>query len=191
MMRLFIALPLPSRIENELAEIQIRLKAQGGNVKWVQSKNIHLTIRFLGETDEKLVEPISTEMDSIAASFAPVETVLTSLGAFPNLNRPRVIWAGLSGGIDIMSDLAKNMERAVRRLGFEPEKKRFKAHLTLGRVRDRGNLDDLMAFMRSLEVKEVPFRFEQLVLFKSTLTPKGPIYDRLHEVTLGIEHFKG
>ena len=125
----------------------------------------------------------------MATIFSPIETSLVSLGAFPNLNRPRVLWAGLSGGVDILSLLAGKIEAAVQRLSFEPEKKRFKAHLTLGRVRDSRNLDDLTALMRSFEVKETPFQFEQLVLFKSTLTPKGPIYDRLHEAPLGTPRF--
>ncbi len=188
-MRLFLALPLPQQIEKELIQIQNQLIEKRGNVKWVRLENIHLTVRFFGETNEKLVSPLREEINTIAASYQPIETSLVSLGAFPNLNRPRVIWAGLSGGVDILNLLAEKIEAAAQRLGFEPEKKRFKAHLTLGRVRNSRDLDDLTTFMNSFKVNETPFRFEQLVLFKSTLTTKGPIYDRLHEAPLGTARF--
>lgn len=184
MMRLFIACPLPPAAEQELDETIRTLKEADGVVKWVASKNIHLTVRFLGDTDERLVADISQKLDTIAGQFRFVETSINQLGAFPNLRRPRVIWAGIKSGIDTLSQIAAATELAVQDLGFAAESKGFKAHLTLGRVRDRGNPSRLIDFMSEFQLAPIPVRFDRIVLFKSTLTPSGPIYDRLHEALL-------
>ncbi len=184
MMRLFIALPLPGKVEEELGRMIFLLKQKGGSVKWVTPKNIHLTMKFLGDTEENLVDSIKEQIDAIARDFAPVETVITRLGAFPNLSRPRVIWAGLDKNIETLAEISAKVEMAVQTLGFEREERRFKAHLTLGRVRQPAGLDNLTGYMKSLDVPEMSFRLDRMVLFRSTLTPRGPVYDRLHEVML-------
>ena len=184
MMRLFIAMPLPGDIEEELGRIIFLLKQKGGSVKWVTPKNIHLTMKFLGDTEENLVDSIKEQIDAIAREYAAVETVISRLGAFPNLSRPRVIWAGLDKNIETLAEISGKVEAAVESLGFEREERRFKAHLTLGRVRQPAGLSDLTAYMKSLDVPEMSFPMDRLVLFRSTLTPRGPIYDRLHEVML-------
>ena len=114
---------------------------------------------------------------------------MDGLGAFPNLSRPRILWAGLKGGTDQMGKMANDVESMVCRLGFEPEKKRFRPHLTLGRVRNDRGLDDLTEYMKAYRVQPIRFRFDRLVLFQSTLTPQGAIYKRLHETMLGVERF--
>lgn len=185
MIRLFIAFPLPDPVKLELGKIILSLKQRGGSVKWVESGNIHLTAKFLGNTDDKLVKSISDEIDNIAKSYFPVETTMSHLGAFPNLLRPRVIWIGLDKNIETLAKIALNTEEVMQKLGFPAEDKRFKAHLTLGRIRENRNLGNLTDFMKTYKVNEMPFRFDSLVLFKSTLTPRGPIYERLHESLLG------
>ncbi|MDH4158526.1 MAG: RNA 2',3'-cyclic phosphodiesterase [candidate division Zixibacteria bacterium] len=184
MMRLFIALPLPREAEEELGRIIFLLKQKGGSVKWVTPKNIHLTMKFLGDTEENLVDSINEQIDAIARDFTPVETAITRLGAFPNLSRPRVIWAGLDKNIEVLAEISGKVEAAVESLGFEREERSFKAHLTLGRVRQPAGLGNLTNYIKSLDVPEMSFRMDQLVLFRSTLTPRGPVYDRLHEAVL-------
>jgi 2'-5' RNA ligase len=181
MMRLFIACPLPPAVEEELGRLIFILKQKGGAVKWVAPKNIHLTVRFLGDTDEKLVAPLSHILDTVAGDFGPVDTVVNRVGAFPNLRRPRVIWAGFNQHVDILTRVASRVELAVQDLGFEPESKAFKSHLTLGRVKvDRG-LDELREYLQRFDFTPVPLKLDRLTLFKSTLTPSGPIYTCLHE----------
>ncbi len=188
MIRLFIAFPLQREVEEKLGEVIALLKNQGGRVKWVAPQNIHLTARFLGDTDERLVERLTTLMDDIAAKYDPVDSLIDRLGAFPNLVRPRVIWAGLSENTEALAKMAGEVELSVRKLRFKPEPRRFKAHFTLGRVRDPSGLADLTAYMQDFKIQEIPLTVDRLVLFKSTLTPQGPIYDRLHEAMLGQAH---
>jgi len=184
MMRLFIALPLEKTVEDYLSRLILQLKQKGGAVKWVAPQNIHLTVRFLGDTDEKIIDPLKHELDGVVARHRNISTALDRLGAFPNLKRPRVIWIGLGEHLDAMRELAADTEQAVRSLGFEPETKSFRPHLTLGRVRDARDVGQLVDYIGLCKVEKTGFMLDRLVLFKSTLTPRGPIYDRLHEAML-------
>jgi len=189
MLRLFIATPLGVEVENYLRSIIDDLRERGGGVKWVEPKNIHLTLRFLGDTREELVPKISNLIDRIAAEQKAISSQIDRIGGFPNLRRPRIIWAGLDRGVEELSKLARQIELAVRKLRFEKESKKFKAHLTLGRVRDHRPLRSLSDYLQSYQIEAMPMTFDRIVLFESTLTPRGPIYDRLHESILGVERF--
>jgi len=183
-MRLFIALPLETPVKDALGGIISDLKRHGGPVKWVKPENVHLTLRFLGETEESLVSKLKTEIDAVAAAHTQVTTSISKLGGFPNLNRPRVIWVGIVHNLELLAKMARQMELKARELRFEKEKRGFKAHLTLGRVRQLRGLENLTAAMENYVFEEIPVHFDRIVLFKSTLTPQGPIYDRLHEASL-------
>jgi len=191
MFRLFIALPLPQEVEIELDRLLALLRPKGPDVKWVPAKNIHLTVKFLGDTDEKLVSKIKAEIDDVSSQYQPFETALDQVGGFPNLQRPRVIWVGVSQELEAARKMAHQVDLKMRELRFEKEKRPFKAHLTLGRVREGRNVDALAAYLESFKLQPIPLRLDRLVLFKSTLTPKGSIYERLHEGVLGREQFGG
>lgn len=186
-MRLFIALPLEAPVKDALGRIITLFKQKGGSVKWVKPDNVHLTLRFLGETDENLVNEIKQQIDEAVKSHRQVQTSIATLGGFPNLNRPRVIWVGIEQNIEALAKMARDIEHRMRSLGFEKEKKQFKAHLTLGRVRHNKGLENLTDFVKDYRLEEIPLLFDHIVLFKSTLTPQGPIYDRLHEAKLSAQ----
>jgi len=186
--RLFIASPLSKEVENRLGSIIDDLRLHGGRISWVKPQNIHLTLRFLGETEEERVGKITSEIDRIAADFSSVTTQISNLGGFPNLRKPRVIWVGLDESIEPLAKMARQIELAMRELRFEKEKP-FRAHLTLGRVRDPRSIESLADYLADYRIEPIPVAFDRVVLFKSTLTPKGPIYERLHEVELGAERF--
>lgn len=183
-MRLFIAVPLDREIKEYLGKTIGELAAAGGGVKWVNPENVHVTLRFLGETEETLIPKITALIDRVAASHSPVRLRLSHLGAFPNLRRPRVFWAGLQGPIDDLSKMARQLELGARKLRFKPEKKEFRAHLTLGRVRDDRLLGAICRCCEEYQIEPMSMMLDRIVLFKSTLTPKGPIYERLHQVPL-------
>jgi len=186
-MRLFIALPLPASVENSLAVIIDKLRNYGGKVNWVKHQNIHITIRFLGETDQELIPDIKKIMDHVSSKYNSYNLGIDRLGGFPNLNKPRVIWAGLKDDdqINIMARMVKEVEYDIRELGFAPEEKRFRPHLTLGRIKVPKGLEDLLETLRSYQLEPFPCKLTKLRLYKSTLTPQGPIYECLHEVMLG------
>jgi RNA 2',3'-cyclic 3'-phosphodiesterase len=191
MLRLFIALPLPHEVEIALDRLLGQLRPQSSDVKWVPAKNIHLTVKFLSETDEKLVPRIKTAVNEVAAGYQPFESIMDRVGGFPNLKKPRVIWVGGSQPIEAAVRMAAEIDRRMHELGFEIETRPFKAHLTLGRVREGRSIGVLAAYLESFRLAPIPLRLDRLVLFKSTLTPKGSIYERLHEAKLGQERFEG
>lgn len=185
MIRLFIAWPLAPEVEQELGRIGFLLKQKGGRVSWVAPKNIHLTARFLGDTDEKLVGDLKNLINEVAERSNPVTLTIDKLGTFPDLKRPRVIWAGLAGDTSPLQLTTDLIERGVCELGFSPEPKKFKPHLTLGRVKDPQGVEALMMAVQQFRPSPTAVVLDRLVLFKSTLTPQGSIYERLHERVLG------
>ena len=189
MMRLFIAWPLPDQVREQLGQLISLCKGKGASVKWVAAENIHLTARFLGDTEETLIPQINRVTDEVAGLSAAVNTEINRLGGFPNLKRPRVIWAGLGADCETLAAIARQVELRVRKLRYKPEKKSFKAHLTLGRVRRPQGLDALTDFLNEYRFVSIPVLFDRLCLFSSTLTPKGPIYKRLHESMLTQDRF--
>ncbi len=136
MLRLFIALPLEARVEQALGKIIQDLRPRGGRVSWVAPKNIHLTLKFLGDTDDSVVPDIRNQLDAFVRNYHPIDSSIAHLGAFPNLQRPRVIWAGIEKERETLVQMADEMELRMNKLGWEPEGKQFKAHFTLGRIRE-------------------------------------------------------
>ncbi len=183
-MRLFIALPLPPEVEESLGKIIFVLKQKRGRVKWVNSKNIHLTMKFLGETDEIKLDGICQSLSRIALKHKSIISIIDRIGGFPNLKHPRVIWAGLRENIDRLEAVASDVEAEMAGFGFEPENRPFKSHLTLGRVKDNSDLHELTKYLESNQFPPERVLFDRIVLFKSVLTPTGPIYERLSESLL-------
>ncbi len=188
LLRLFIAFELPDSVRNELGRIGDELRDCGARVSWVKPRNMHLTLRFLGDTEPRLVDVLKSGIQTIQGT--PTVVRLNKLGAFPNLKRPRVVWAGVQGDLEPILDLSQEVEMLVQRLGFEPDARKFKPHLTIGRIRDPRRAGDLTQAVADCPIEPIEFPLDKLILFQSTLTPKGPVYERLAEVTLG-ERFGG
>ena len=181
-MRTFIAIELPQKIKDILGNIQTDLKQTHADVKWVQPKNIHLTLKFLGEIEESLVKTIGPILSKITREECAFSIYLSKLGAFPKLFYPRVVWIGLTNE-QIVIEIAKKINKQLKKVGFLPESRPFNAHITLGRVRSASNrkvltekIEDLNA---SLDTLTRSFQVKELILFKSTLTPQGPIYEKI------------
>lgn len=181
-MRTFIAIELSEEIRNALAQIQSHLKYAGADVKWVEKNNIHLTLKFLGEIDDKKCEKVKAVLDQIAAEFKPFELDLKDIGAFPKIEFPRVIWVGLDKGAKESTEIAKKIDEALSKTGFQEETRPFAAHLTVGRVRSSKNKEVLKEKITDYQLPITKSEIiPSIILFQSTLTPKGPIYTKLHE----------
>ena len=183
-MRTFIAIKLSEEIKKEMASLQEKLKPANADVKWVNPENIHLTLKFLGEVKEDRITKIKDILENIAKKHSGFEISLFKLGAFPKLDYPRVVWAGIDKGCSEAEAITKEIEENLENLGFEKEKRPFSAHLTLGRVKSGKNKEELKKILLSLEAKSISCKVEGFILFQSTLTPKGPIYRPLHVFNL-------
>ena len=178
-LRTFISIDIDEpTVVNELTKLQGELKSADPAIKLVEPQNIHLTLRFLGEIDVGLVEGVKDVLNKV--KFKPFEMELGGVGCFPNMNRPRVIWVGLLKGVEEVRRLHEDIERGLRGLGFRPDPKGFEPHITIARVKrlNRELVNKLM------EVRDLVFGkilVKAIKLKKSTLTPRGPIYESLFE----------
>ena len=141
-------------------------------------------LKFLGNLSLKLLEEIKKAIEELSRQHRCFELRVSGLGAFPKIEHPRVIWVGIEQGFDESVKLAQELEKCLSKLGFLPERRPFKPHLTLGRVRSARNRNQLKKLLQSVSISTKTMRAEKLVLFKSTLTPGGAIYQPLHEANL-------
>ncbi len=184
-MRTFIAIEIPAAIKMELAKLQAELRRTGADVGWTNPDNIHLTLRFLGEIEEARLTGLKQLCVEIAAEFQPFTLRLKDTGYFPNFKQPRVLWAGLAGEISIAQELQRRLEAGLTALGFDPEDKPFKPHLTIGRVKSSKNIQQLVAKSDMYPLPELSFEVGEIVVMKSELHPAGARYTPQAKVKLG------
>ncbi|MCX5668276.1 MAG: RNA 2',3'-cyclic phosphodiesterase [Candidatus Omnitrophica bacterium] len=184
-MRTFIAIELSAEIKDSLAQIQSHLKYSGADVKWVEKDNIHLTLKFLGEISEEKLQQVIAALEIITRVIKPFEISIKDIGAFPNINYPRVIWVGLDKGTDESKSLAEKIVEELLKIGFQKEPRPFAPHLTIGRVRSPKNKEALKEKLQNYQLSAINYQLvSPIILFQSTLTPKGPTYTKLHETSL-------
>lgn len=183
-MRLFIAIEIPDPIKTELAKLQNELRRAQADVSWTKPENIHLTLRFLGEIAEGRLEALKRVCADAAAEFAPFTLTLDGAGVFPNFRRPRVLWAGLAGEIEVAARLQRRLEAGLAALGLAPDDKPFKPHLTLGRVKSAKNARQAAAMAEIYKLPALSFGVGGIVLMKSELRPAGARYTPLAQSAL-------
>ena len=187
--RSFIAVELPRELRLALGELQDRLKSREPSpVKWVVPDGIHLTLKFLGGVEPDRLGAITGAMQSAAQGIPPFHLEVKDLGAFPNLKRVQVVWVGVTGELDKLSELHERLESKLKPLGFTPEARPFSAHLTLARLRRQvspGEQERLGQLIASTGFAAAcRFEVEAVSLMKSELTREGAIYHRLSSAVL-------
>ena len=185
MVRAFIALELSPALQEKLGAVSQNLASAGADVRWVEPGKIHLTLKFLGEVSEEQIPKIKAALDPVAARFQPFQFHAAGVGVFPHASAPRVLWVGIEEAQKakgILQNLAKEVEKAMEILGFHKEERPFSPHLTIGRVRTSRNLSSLAAALQKSSFQSAEEeRADRIILFQSTLTPTGPVYQKLHE----------
>ena len=187
-MRTFIAIPLPKETKDFLSGLQNQLKSCGADVKWVEPGNIHLTLKFLGEIDEERLNKISLALEETTNRISAFTVSIDSIGAFPGINSPRIIWAGVGQGDNEVKVIAKGLEERLNEIGIPKEERPFSSHITLGRTRSGLKIDKLISGLKEItlaqQIRGREFPVQKITLFKSTLTPKGPDYESLKVANL-------
>lgn len=184
-MRTFIAIDISEEIRDALGLIQSHLKYSGADVKWVEPHNIHLTLKFIGEIDEKKADAVKAVLDAVGKNFSAFDITIKDIGVFPKMEFPRVVWVGLDKGAEESKRLAQAIDEGLSKIGFQKEERPFAAHLTVGRVKSPMNKDKLKAKIKDCQPPaSSPHKISSVILFRSTLTPSGPIYTKLHEAKL-------
>jgi len=188
-MRLFVAVPLEEQAVEQVGEVQRRLRARaeraGWKASWPRPEGMHLTLKCLDGVEAERVDGVAEALAPLSA-HAPFEMGLRSVGAFGGPKRPRVLWLGVDEGAEQLRALAEDVERALEPLGFAREKRGFRAHLTLARVkavgRSGGAAGEVLEPSREAEAGRS--HVGEIVLYRSHLHPSGAKYERLHAVPL-------
>lgn len=190
-LRLFIAIELSDVLRAELKRAQKQIQDEFARVsvshriRWAAPQNIHLTLRFLGNSNRTHVPALQDALTQVATRFAPIELSARGLGCFPNARRPNTIWCGLDGDTNTTALLAQQIETATCALGFARDERGFTPHLTIGRI-ERKATNAERAAMGEI-VKNFPaqtfgsVRADAIYLIASDLRPQGPLYTILSE----------
>ena len=191
MVRAFIAVDVFQQARDSLAEVTRSLREAGvSQVRWARPEGIHLTLKFLGEIDPNLVDSVLGAMDRAIVGSAPFTLALSGIGAFPNLNAPRVVWVGLNGDLDALRMLQERIDEEVHlAIGFPKEARVFTPHLTLGRMRDNISGEERRRAGKAMTGVDweaaVSWQVNEVHLMRSTLAPSGAVYDVLGASTAG------
>lgn len=186
-MRCFAAVEVSSAdLVAALGRVQSGLQHTGLGAKWVPAHNWHLTLKFLGEIPEGRVSCALLALRRAAAGITPFDVEIRGLGAFPALDGPRVLWAGIGAGRRSLEELAEAVEKEMEIEGFSTEQRRFSPHLTLGRIPEGAPIPPrLPALLREgASTRFGIVRIAAAVLMKSDLRPAGPVYTPLGQVGL-------
>jgi len=183
-MRTFIAVELPEKIKGEIERLQAPFKKTDTHVSWVKPKNIHVTLKFLGEVPEERIDEVFSATRKAVEGARKFTMSLKGTGAFPNPRRPRVIWVGAGPGGEELSLLAAGIEQEMEEIGFPRENRKYSAHFTMGRVKSPKNIEKLMELVSSSDFQTEEIEVNEVVVMKSQLHPGGAIYTPLKKIPL-------
>jgi len=189
LIRSFLAIELPGPILRKIGEVQGSLRSSRADVRWANPETIHLTLKFFGNIEESRIDPILKSIEGPIRDTHPFSLKVRGVGAFPHLKNPRVVWIGLVDETEAVTTLQKQIEICLEKIGFQPEGRPFRPHLTLGRMKSSKGKEELAGRMEQYREEEFgDFGVERVILFKSDLKPSGPIYTPLGELRLGEQN---
>jgi 2'-5' RNA ligase len=180
--RTFIAINIPDHVREAIDGFQKKLKEYSADVKWVRPESIHITLKFLGDVEIGRIDKMAHAVQDAVNDVEPFTISVSGVGTFPNDRRPRVLWVGVQEGAETLSDLAKKIDHALSTMGFEKEKRKYSAHLTLGRVRSPNYIDKTVRDMRSMGFESESFAVGSIEVMKSQLLKTGAVYTALHHI---------
>ena len=190
-LRTFIAVELDDEARCQLKTLQMALQplVPPNLVRWVAPENVHITLKFLGDTQPDQVAAVTSALDGVGPTLAPFQVTLAGRGCFPNFRRPNVIWVGLVDHGQRLQKLVAAVERSVSPLGWPTEARPFRPHLTLGRINDNATSRERGLIGAAVELFEVgelsTLAVSALCFIRSDLKSSGPVYMALSEERLG------
>jgi len=184
--RTFLALDLDETIRNRIVEAARRIGDRGAKVKWVEPQNLHVTLKFLGDVQDGMVADVCAAAADAAARVQPFDFQVRGVIAVPPTGQLRMFWVGVEDPTGRTGALHEALDQALGPLGFQPEGRAFKPHVTLGRVR-------LARDPSALRIAAAPLagedfgqqRAEEVVVYSSRLTAQGPVYAPVSRARLG------
>ena len=183
--RTFIAIELPDELKQDVDKLIVGLKPFGPEVRWVRAANLHFTLRFLGDIEKNDIPKLNEHLQTHLSKISSFKLNLAGLGCFPNMRRPRVVWLGCDGDMEMLKQVAFQVESVCEAVGFGKADKPFSPHLTIGRIKIPQGLEPLINRLDAVNSTTKDFTVSQVIVFKSDLSPRGPTYTPLAKIKLG------
>ena len=193
MIRAFLAIDIPEEIRTTLERHSRKWKktaerSGAASIRWVRSINWHLTLKFLGDTPEPLVQQIIQVVEEAAKACAPFTLILNGTGAFPAPHRPRILWAGLKDQTGSLEGLNRHIQNGLAPLGIPEERKAFHPHITIARIKKPGpGIRRFADYFLADDIGDLSFTVSSVTLYRSVLKPGGAEYTVLHRADLHQE----
>jgi 2'-5' RNA ligase len=185
-LRTFLALETDPHVIKHIMELISPIQDKLKGIRWVGPSNIHLTLKFFGDTTIDQRRQIIEELKPIAGRQRIMNLEAARMGCFPNVRNPRIVWIGLTGDVEPLEGLYREVEDGMARLGWEQEERPFTPHLTIGRQRKDHREKDMPYYIEKLENESFgKWTVDRMVLFKSLLTREGAIYTPIEILPFG------
>ena len=181
--RSFIALPSSPELQTRLSILQQNLMEEKAAVKWDTPDKFHITLKFLGNVDPEKLPQLTDALAKAVSPLAPFPLVYSTVGAFPDLIHPKVIWAGAEPN-EALASLQRLVDNVCEQLGFPKETRSFHPHITLGRVKGSANLNRLTGRVKSSTLEPTRTHCSEILLIRSDLRPTGSVYTTLNSFPL-------
>jgi 2'-5' RNA ligase len=167
--------------------MQEKLKREiSGRLSWTRPQGQHLTLKFFGDISKEDVNNICSAVQKRVVAEQKLNLKIEKLGVFPDARRPRVLWCGVTGDVEKLVTLQKKLDSDFAAIGFPPEDRSFKAHLTLARIKDSRDITGMSEALKKNSIFTAgDFTGDKLFLFQSNLSPQGAVYTKLAEFALG------
>lgn len=186
--RCFVAIEIPCAIQDRLAQIQDALRKRIRQASWVNPKNFHLTLKFLGEVEHTQLDTVEAAIRQVAMNHSPFSMQVGGIGAFPNLTRPRVVWCGVKVGAAEISELAQEINLELDRCGYPRDERTSNPHLTIARIKERMDLRPFTdTFHQYEKIDGASMTVHEIILVRSQLHLKGAVYTPLKSCKLNTE----
>ena len=182
-LRAFLAIDIDKKLFPKIKDLQKEFETTNANIKYVEIENIHFTLKFFGNINEKTIDEISIAIENVLKEYEPMDIAIEGTGSFPSDDFIKVIWIGIKENPTLI-DLMKKLDGEFKKLGFKKEKN-YSPHLTIGRMRSPKNKKEVkekIATFKNIEIGKM--NIAKISLKKSELTPKGPIYSDLKTFNL-------
>jgi 2'-5' RNA ligase len=182
--RCFISINLDEYTQKKVGDIIDVLNKYEADIKWVNPENLHLTLKFLGNTPEERLNLIKEALENVASKYHPFYTKIKGMGVFPNKRYPRVLWVGVENK-EILIEIQRQVETEMSFIGYKKEQKEFSPHVTIGRARSSFRVQNVLECLDSY--KDYDFGIlcvKNIYIMRSDLNPKGPKYTKLYEISL-------
>ena len=183
--RVFAAIELVDAIKSEIGKFQDELRKVKADIKWVRLENIHLTLKFFGYIPEEQVLVIEKELEKITENVYIFSVLVEKIGSFPVSGNPKIVWAGINDPANQIVNLQKYIEASLKKLGFASEEHSYTPHLTIGRIKGKNNLKNLLQLIKEKDnIKFGSMIVKDISIIKSDLKSEGPLYTVLKKIAL-------